>query len=84
MTSGRRSWPAAKHKDRYRLLAPSGLHLPRSHPEAVAKSRYRLLWGLAIWPGAGWPGILAKVPRGYGAVGSAPHWQCGGHGFESR
>ena len=22
--------------------------------------------------------------RGYGAVGSAPHWQCGGHGFESR
>lgn len=22
--------------------------------------------------------------RGYGAAGSAPHWQCGGHGFESR
>ena len=21
---------------------------------------------------------------GIGAVGSAPHWQCGGHGFESR
>ncbi len=22
--------------------------------------------------------------RGIGAVGSAPHWQCGGHGFKSR
>ena len=22
--------------------------------------------------------------RGIGAAGSAPHWQCGGHGFESR
>ena len=22
--------------------------------------------------------------RGISAVGSAPHWQCGGHGFESR
>ncbi len=23
-------------------------------------------------------------PWGIGAAGSAPHWQCGGHGFESR
>ena len=22
--------------------------------------------------------------RGIGAAGSVPHWQCGGHGFESR
>ena len=22
--------------------------------------------------------------RGISAVGSAPHWQCGGHGFKSR
>ena len=28
--------------------------------------------------------IQVSYPRGYGAVGSAPHWQCGGHGFESR
>ena len=25
-----------------------------------------------------------KVAWGIGAVGSAPHWQCGGHGFKSR
>src|SRR5699024_467386 len=28
-------------------------------------------------------GIFKSAPRGYGAVGSAPHWQCGGQGFES-
>ena len=27
---------------------------------------------------------LESQQRGIGAVGSAPHWQCGGHGFESR
>ena len=28
--------------------------------------------------------VIILSARGIGAVGSAPHWQCGGHGFESR
>ena len=28
--------------------------------------------------------LLLKTNWGIGAVGSAPHWQCGGHGFKSR
>ena len=29
-------------------------------------------------------GSDAETERGISAVGSAPHWQCGGHGFKSR
>ena len=28
--------------------------------------------------------VILYQPWGISAVGSAPHWQCGGHGFESR
>ena len=28
--------------------------------------------------------FISDTMRGISAAGSAPHWQCGGHGFESR
>ena len=30
------------------------------------------------------PNCVIILVRGISAVGSAPHWQCGGHGFKSR
>ena len=32
---------------------------------------------------AGGVASMGTTSRGYGAAGSAPHWQCGGQGFES-
>ena len=46
------------------------------------KSRYSLL--IMVLYTSGVFRRKSSQTRGIGAAGSAPHWQCGGHGFESR
>ena len=53
---------------------------PRTGPAGPAADHPPASCNVAV----GSDGTLVAAPRGCSAAGSAPHWQCGGHGFEPR